>query len=172
MLKPWIHGAAVAALLAGLGSGSAAAAPEPLRDADLDRVVAGAVGDIDHLRPLIETVLLPRLLALQQRLSEAGSPVSIDIGALLEVLDYRPAPSARTFGATGAARTAVAASDAAVSRSGIAPVVRVLPSGSVELIVAGSETARSASASNEVSAAELRGASLVLSGISVTVSSD
>lgn len=172
MLKPWIRGAVVAGLLAGLGSGSAAAAPEPLRAADLDRVVAGAVGDIDQLRPLIEAVLVPRLLALQQRLRDAGSTVSIDIGALLEFLDYQPVQTARTVGAAGAARTAVAAPDAAVSRSGIAPVVRILPTGSVELIIASSETTRRATASNEASAADLRGATVVLDGISVAVRSD
>ena len=114
MTKRWVCGATVAGLVVALGSGSVEAAPERLGDVDLDRVFAGTVGagtvgDIDQARAaLIETVFLPRLLALQQRLAEAGSGVSIDIAALLAPLGYQLAPAASTLG-VATARTADAA---------------------------------------------------------------
>jgi hypothetical protein len=138
------------------GSGAATAAPAPLADAELDQVVAGAVGDVGQLqRALIETIVLPRLLALQQQLGASGSEVSVDISALLELLGYQAAPAARTLGAA-TARTANAVTPPVVRSlrlldSGASVNILGLGEGGVEVFdIVINETPNSASASVSV----------------------
>lgn len=171
-----MYGAAVAGLVAGLGSGPAAAAPERLPDADLDRVVAGTVGDVDQLQQaLIQTVFVPRLLAIQQLLAGSGSPVIPDVGALLELLEFELAPAPRTLG-TSSARTANAA-PGPTARSFRLPsganvsILGTNEGGQPVIDISIIETADSASASVSISFTTDQAGSVRVNGVSATSTS-
>jgi hypothetical protein len=177
MTKTWFRGAAVAGLVAALGSGSATAAPESLRSADLDRVVAGSVADIDQLhQALIERVFLPRLLALQQQLAAADSPLAVDIEALLELLEYQLAPAAPGV-EVAAARTAGAAPGPAVRSlllrgpDATVNIFGVTEGGQPVIDISINETADGASAAVSIEFAADQPASIRVGGASATATS-
>lgn len=111
MRRNWGSGAAVVALTVALTGGTAMAAPEPLGDRELDRVVAGAAGEVAQLQEtLFLSAILPRLQVLfgadeiddtlQQWLLEIlgapGAELPATGARAARAVDNEPAPMARS----------------------------------------------------------------------------